>query len=73
MTVVLGHNGVRYVCNLCGHDLNKRYTLLEVLRLKEAEYSDGSNEHQRQLEQVWKNHKCSNQPPPKFQRHRPKG
>jgi hypothetical protein len=66
MSAVLLEDRFKYVCKLCGHDLDKHFTALEVLRLKETEYPDGSNEHERQLEQAWNNHKCSDQRSPKL-------
>jgi hypothetical protein len=72
MVAVLLEDRFKYVCKLCGHDLDKHFTAIEVLRLKETEYSDGSNEHERQLEHAWKNHKCSSQRPSKFSKYRRK-
>ena len=69
MNAVQFGNGFKYVCKLCGHDIDKRFSALEVLRLKETEHSDGSNEHQRQLEKVWKKHKCSDERPARNNKH----
>ncbi|MFT3880089.1 MAG: hypothetical protein QM703_10575 [Gemmatales bacterium] len=68
MNAVQFGNGFKYVCKLCGHDVDKQFSALEVLRLKETEHADGTDEHQRQLEAVWKKHKCSPERPVRFKK-----